>query len=265
MVTWADADAAVETERSRRIKRVENMTLITALTLLLCAIWLAWPSLRSLMNGDGVVLTSFGAPLVLLVWGIFIQDLTLDDATARARVSSASAVAWPPLICLGALGLDQTISATALGSLLIMFAGITCRQWSHRTMRGNFGVLRYRAILTGIGSLSAIALTLSNGGSFTTLPVALAGLVCALAIVDTVYSWTVGDDQKVERKAFRKRLDQLENRLLELKAEGAAVSQAASLLTTAKEEGHLDPVYGMRLLDESEDCLLYTSPSPRDS
>ena len=255
MVTWADADAAVEAERSRRIKRVENMTLITALTLLLCAIWLAWPSLRSLINGDGVVLTSFGAPLVLLIWGIFIQDLTLDDATARARAASASTVAWPLLLCLGALGLDQTIAATTAGSLLIMFAGVTCRQWSHRTMRGHFGVLRYRAILTGIGSLSAIALTLSNGGSFTTLPVGFAGLVCVFAIVDTVYSWTVGDDQKVERKAFRMRLDQLESRLLELKAQGAAVAQAASLLTTAKEEGHLDPVYGMRLLDESEEDM----------
>ena len=66
MVTWADADAAVEAERTLRIKRVENATLITALTLLLCAVWLAWPSLRGLMNGDGVVLTSFGAPLVVL-------------------------------------------------------------------------------------------------------------------------------------------------------------------------------------------------------
>ena len=36
------------------------------------------------MNGDGVVLTSFGAPLLLLIWGIFVQDVTLDDA-ARSR------------------------------------------------------------------------------------------------------------------------------------------------------------------------------------
>ena len=47
----------------------------------------------------------------------------------------------------------------------------------------------------------------------------------------------------------------MENRLLELKAQGAAVAQAASLLTTAKEEGHLDPDYGMRLLDESEEDM----------
>ena len=104
MVTWADADAAVEAERTLRIKRVENATLITALTLLLCAVWLAWPSLRGLMNGDGVVLTSFGAPLVVLIWGIFVQDLTLDDPAARSRVASATTVAWPLLMALGALG-----------------------------------------------------------------------------------------------------------------------------------------------------------------
>ena len=79
--------------------------------------------------------------------------------------------------------------------------------------------------------------------------------VCVLAVADTGYTWTVGADQKVERKRFKQRLDRLETRLLELKAQGAAVAQAASLLTTAKEEGHLDPTYGMRLLDESEEDM----------
>ena len=254
MVTWADADAAVEAERTLRIKRVENATLITALTLLLCAVWLAWPSLRGLMNGDGVVLTSFGAPLVVLIWGIFVQDLTLDDPAARSRVASATTVAWPLLMALGALGFHGTTSAKA-GSGLVLVSGWLCRSLSHRTMRGHFGVLRYRAILTGIGSLSALAFTLTSGGAFSDAPMVLALTVCTLAVADTAYTWTVGDDQKVERKQFRQRLDRLETRLLELKAQGAAVAQAASLLTTAKEEGHLDPAYGMRLLDESEEDM----------
>lgn len=254
MVTWADADAAVETERLARIKRVENATLGTALLLLLCALWLAWPSMRGLINGDGVVLSSFGAPLLLIVWGIFVQDLTLDEAVARSRVASATTVAWPPLLCLGALGLGEGTAQTA-GSVLILLAGIACRQLSHRTMRGHFGVLRYRAILTGIGSLSAVALAMTQGEGFDTVSGLVATAVCALGLADTVYSWTVGDDQKVERKHFKKRLDVLELRLLELKAQGAAVAQAASLLTTAKEEGHVDPVYGMRLLDESEEDM----------
>ena len=254
MVTWADADAAVEAERAQRVKRVENTTMLTALSLLVCAVWLAWPSIQGLMAGDGVVLTSFGAPLVLLVWGIFVQDLTLDDAVARSRVASATSVAWPVLLCLGALGLDGDRSQIA-GCVLILFSGITCRQLSQRTMRGNFGVLRYRAVLTGIGSASAVALTLTQSETLVSLSGGTAALVSLFGVLDTVYTWTVGDDQKAERKRFKKRLDALENRLLELKAQGAAVAQAASLLTTAKEEGHLDPDYGMRLLDESEEDM----------
>ena len=254
MVTWADADAAVEAERAQRVKRVENATLLTALSLLVCAIWLAWPSIKGLMGGDGVVLTSFGPPLVLLIWGIFVQDLTLDDAVARSRVASATSIAWPILLCLGALGFEGNRYQVA-GSALILFAGLMCRQLSIRTMRGNFGVLRYRAVLTGIGSASAVALTLTQSESLASLSGGSAGLVSLFAVVDTVYTWTVGDDQKAERKRFKKRLDGLETRLLELKAQGAAVAQAASLLTTAKEEGHLDPEYGMRLLDESEEDM----------
>ena len=254
MVTWADADAAVEAERALRIKRVENATLVSALTLLLCAVWLAWPSIRGLSNGDGVVLASFGAPLLVLIWGIFVQDLTLDDGAARSRVASATSVAWPLLMCLGALGFEGDVPAMA-GSGLVLLSGFLCRQLSHRTMRGNFGVLRYRAILTGIGTLSALALTLTAGETLTEPPMMLALGISAFAMADTAYTWTVGDDQKAERKRFRQRLDRLETRLLELKAQGAAVAQAASLLTTAKEEGHLDPDYGMRLLDESEEDM----------
>ena len=254
MVTWADADAAVEAERAVRIKRVENATLVSALTLLLCAVWLAWPSIRGLSNGDGVVLASFGAPLLVLIWGIFVQDLTLDDGAARSRVASATSIAWPLLMCLGALGFEGDVPAMA-GSGLVLLSGVMCRQLSHRTMRGNFGVLRYRAILTGIGTLSALALTLTAGETLTEPPMMLALGIAAFAMADTAYTWTVGDDQKAERKRFRQRLDQLETRLLELKAQGAAVAQAASLLTTAKEEGHLDPDYGMRLLDESEEDM----------
>ncbi len=254
MVTWADADAAVEAERTQRVKRVENATLFTALSLLVCAIWLAWPSIKGLMEGDGVVLTSFGPPLVLLIWGIFVQDLTLDDAVARSRVASATSIAWPILLCLGALGLEGNRYQLA-GSALILFAGLMCRHLSNKTMRGNFGVLRYRAVLTGIGSASAVALTLTQSASLVSLSGGTAGLVSVFAVLDTVYTWTVGDDQKAERKRFKKRLDGLETRLLELKAQGAAVAQAASLLTTAMEEGHLDPEYGMRLLDESEEDM----------
>ena len=255
MVTWADTDAAIEAVRFTRQKRVETTTLVTALSLLLCAIWLAWPSLKALVNGDGVVLTSFGAPLLLLLWGIFVQDATLDDPNARSRLGSSTAVAWPILLSLGALGLEPALTQPMLGSLLVLVVGLLCRTVSRQTMRGNFGVLRYRSVLTGIGTVSAMVLAVTQIEALSSLAGLGACLVVVFAVSDTLYTWTVGDDKKAERKAFRKRLDQLEHRLLQLKAEGAAVAQAASLITTAKEEGHLDPDYGMRLLDESEEDM----------
>ena len=36
-----------------------------------------------------------------------------------------------------------------------------------------------------------------------------------------------------------------------LRSQGAAVDQASSLVMTAKEEGHIDPSFGMRLLKEA--------------
>ena len=255
MVTWADADAAVEAERLARIKRVESMTMFTALTLLACAVWLAWPTLDAMASGEGVVLASLGAPLLLVIWGIFVQDLTLDEPAARTRVGSATAIAWPVLMTIGVLEMEAEVSFVTGGSLLVVVAGWICRGMANHTMRGHFGVLRYRSILTGIGTASAVVLTLTQAETIVSFSGLLALGVCGFAVFDTLISWTVGDDKKADRKAFRKRLDRLELRLLELKAQGAAVAQAASLLTTAKEEGHLDPEYGMRLLDESEEDM----------
>ena len=255
MVTWADADAAIEAQRAQRLKRVENMTLLTALLLLMSAVWLAWPSMQSMVNGEGVVLTAFGPPVVLLIWGIFVQDLTLDDASARSRLGASSALAWPVLLCVGALSLDIENRAASAGGVLIFIVGLSCRSTARRTMRGHFGVLRYRSILTGIGSASALVLAITQTSTLQSISGAAALLVSISALGETAYTWTVGDEQKEERKVFRKRLDRLEMRLLELKAQGAAVAQAASLLTTAKEEGHVDPEYGMRLLDQSEEDM----------
>jgi len=255
MVSWADADAAIEAERAARVKRVEHMTLFTALTLLVCAVWLAWPTVKALIAGEGIVLSDLGAPLLLVIWGIFVQDLTLDDPAARTRVGSVTSISWPVLAVLGALGMDLSDRLTLVGSGLLLVVGAVCRRAASTTMRGHFGVLRYRAVLTGIGTASACVLALTQSVQLNSVAGGGALAVCLLAVGDTVYAWTVGDEQKTERKAFRKRLDQLENRLLELKAQGAAVAQAASLITTAKEEGHLDPEYGMRLLDESEEDM----------
>lgn len=255
MVTWADVDSAIESERQRRAKRVDSVTMATALLILICAIWLAWPTLSDLFSDKGVSLAGFGAPMLLLFWGIILQDLALDDPAARSRIGASTTVAWPVLMVIGALGLEAELNGTTVGSVLVMAVGWFCRLQSRTLLRGGFDVLRFRSILTGIGSASATILLFSQAADYTQVLSFIAPLVVLLSVVDTTYAWMVGDDQKILRKAFKKRLDALELRLLELKSQGAAVDQAASLLTTAREEGHLDPKYGMRLLDEGEEDM----------
>jgi len=43
--------------------------------------------------------------------------------------------------------------------------------------------------------------------------------------------------------------------VMNLKSKGSAVAQAASLVMTAREEGHRDPIWGMRLLDEADEDI----------
>jgi hypothetical protein len=67
--------------------------------------------------------------------------------------------------------------------------------------------------------------------------------------------WFGKDDQRELRKKFNTRLNSMEERILILKSEGAAVDQAASLIMTAREEGHREPDWGMRLLNEAEEDI----------
>ncbi|MBT5661467.1 MAG: hypothetical protein HOI79_05290, partial [Euryarchaeota archaeon] len=209
MVTWADVDSAIESERQRRAKRVDTVTMAAALLILLCAIWLAWPTLSSLFSDKGVALAGFGAPMLLLFWGIILQDLALDDPAARSRIGASTTIAWPVLMVIGALGLEAELNGGLVGSILVMSVGWFCRAQSRTLLRGGFDVLRFRSILTGIGCASATTLLFSQSADYTEIISFIAPLIVLLSVVDTVYAWMVGDDQKVLRKAFKKRLDEL--------------------------------------------------------
>ena len=228
--------------------------MFTALLMLGAAAWLAWPSIDDLVSGRSVELTSFGSPLLLLLWGIFLQDLAVDAPSARSRLGAAASVAWPVLAVLSVSALNGTNTSGLLGSALVLAAALACRRTSTTVLRGSFGVLRFRSLMTGIGCLSGGVLVLT-GAPLDTTSGAVGLAVIVLAVADTVHHWFAGDEDRDLRKAFRRRLNTLELRLLEMKANGDAVAQASSLLTTAKEEGHLDVKYGMRVLDECEEDM----------
>ena len=109
--------------------------------------------------------------------------------------------------------------------------------------------------MTGLGCVAAFSLFVGDIPEAMTYEWLASFTTLVLSAAATGYIWFVGDEQRAQRKIFTRKLDSLENKLLELKAQGAAVDQASSLVMTAKEEGHIDPEYGMRLLAEAEEDI----------
>ena len=188
-----------------------------------------------------------------MLWGVIIQDIVVDDAKARSRVGGGASIIWPILLMIGALNVDFTLSTATLGSLLVIIVAFFCYKSAANTLQGNLGVLRFRSLMTGVGCLTSFSLFIGKMPESMSTHWFLTISILLISVTEVTYTWVKGDDQKEIRKRFRKLLDQVENQLLELKAKGAAVDQASSLVTTAQEEGHIDPVYGMRLLDDAQE------------
>ena len=252
---WADVDAALNAARKSRQQRLDRLTGASALLILTGAVWLMWPSLEAAMKGEPGLLEGLGYPLLVIAYGLVLQDSILDNAKARTRVGSFASIAWPVLLMIASQQLSLNGSESTLGSAMIIVVAYACFQTSSSVLRGGLDVMRWRAIMTGLGVVAAFSLFVGKIPESMTYEWLACISSLILGSVTTGYIWLVGDDQRGKRKQFSKRLDVLEIRLLELKAQGSAVDQAASLVMTAKEEGHIDPGYGMKLLDEAEEDI----------
>ena len=252
---WADVDAAIDAARQARKQRIERLTTASSLVILSGAVWLMLPNLQTALKGDSGLLEGLGYPLLIIAYGLILQDSVLDDAKARTRIGSFACIAWPVLLMLAAKHLNTEENTALLGSAFLIVVAYACYQTSSNVLQGGLDVLRWRAIMTGLGGVAAFSLFVGEMPESMTYEwiASIASLVAA--IVATGYIWFVGDDQRGQRKIFTKRLDGIESQLLQLKADGAAVDQASSLVMTAKEEGNIDPEYGMKLLDEAEEDI----------
>ena len=255
MEAWADVEKAIQAEKLMRHQKMNNLVNFSAFTLLGAAIWLAWPALNSAIEGKSGIISGLGLPIIILIWGVVVQDIVVDDAKARSRVGGGASIVWPILLMIGALNFDFTLSAETLGSALVVIIALSCYNSSTKTLQGNLGVLRFRSLMSGVGCLTSFSLFIGNMPEQMTLHWIVTVSILMLCFAEVSYTWVKGDDKKEIRKKFRKRLDRIENQLLELKAQGAAVDQASSLVTTAQEEGHIDPEFGMRLLDDAEENI----------
>jgi len=252
---WADVDAALIAARQSRQQRLERLTSSSALLILIGAVWLMWPSLQSALKGESGLFEGLGYPLLIIAYGLILQDSVLDEAKARTRIGSFASIAWPVFLIIASKYLNPGDTALALGSVFIIIVAYACFQTSSTVLRGGLDVMRWRAIMTGLGVVAAFSLFIGEIPDTMTYEWLASLTSLGVASIATAYIWFVGDDQRVERKAFAKRLDGIETYLLQLKAQGAAVDQASSLVMTAKEEGHINPNYGMKLLDQAEEDI----------
>ena len=97
---FVDLQDAVDAEIQHRLGKIEKLSTFSAFAMLGAATWLAWPALQSAMEG-GPLITGLGYALIVLVWGIFVQDLGVLSGTGLSRVGAAATIAWLPLLVIG--------------------------------------------------------------------------------------------------------------------------------------------------------------------
>ena len=255
MDEWADVEGAIKAAIKQRQNRLQTLTGISAMLILTSAVWLIWPNITSAIKGESGLFSVLGLPLLVLVWGLMVQDLGLSDPKSRTRVGATASIAWPVLLIIAAQKFTLDTNSEAIGSVMIGIVSFSCLYSSKFILTGGLDVLRFRSVMTGIGGLAAFSLFVGDIPEPSSINWYANVSVIVVAVAYTCYIWVAGDDQRELRKKFQKRLDKLEIRLLELKSQGSAVDQASSLVITAREEGHVDPELGMRLLNNAEEDI----------
>ena len=248
---FVDLEEAIKSESKNRLDKVEKLAGLSAFALLGAAIWLAWPTLMDSMSGESIT-SDLKYGLIIIAWGIFVQDLGILDKKSRSRIGTISTVAWLPLAVVAASELEGNYSEK-LGMVILLITSAALFSTSRSILQGDVAVMKFRALMGLMGLIFAgsllVTIDFSDNHSYIQIGLCVVGL--ALVAID----WFGNDEQRPLRKKFDARLNAIEERILILKSNGSAVDQAASLIMTAREEGHRDPEWGMRLLDEAEEDI----------
>lgn len=252
MDTWADVDAAFEAVMDQRKKRQDNLTIISTILIFSSTIWLIAPSIQPALQGEGGLIQALGLPLIVIIWALQVDEYVNGDAKGNTRAASAATIAWAPLLWIG---LSPVITSQTpeniLAALILVAISYVCFSYSNAVLRGALNVLRYKAIMQFLGIAATASLYLPEQYQITTSGGILGASILLLSTIHLIYTWTNGDEDRGLRREFRKRLDEVQDRMLEIKASGIKIDQANSLVMTASEEGHIDPQLGMRLLDDA--------------
>ena len=248
---FIDLDEAIKAESKNRLNRIEKRAGFSAIAMLGAAVWLAWPTLKSGMSGDSLN-SDLVYAMIIIGWGVFVQDLGLMDQKSRSRIGIISTIAWLPLAIVAVSYLEGNISEMT-GMVVLLMVSYALFSTSRSILEGDVAVMKFRALMGLLGFVLSVSLltTISLDDTSAYLKIAL----CTIGLILVCMDWFGKDDQRELRKKFDARLNLMEERILILKSEGAAVDQAASLIMTAREEGHREPDWGMRLLNEAEEDI----------
>ena len=255
MDAWSDVEGAIQAAIKQRTERLEKLVAASSMLILIGAIWLVWPTLSAAIKGEGGLLNGLGMPIIILIWGLLVQDIGLTNPSTRTRVGASATIAWPVLLMIASKELASVSQLTVIGPVLVAIAAAACFLYSKSVLRGGLDVQRFRSLMTGVGFVAAFSVFVGDIPEPSSTTWFTSVTVLGVTAILTVHIWVSGDEHKGLRRQFRKRLDYLETRILILKTENAAVDQASSLIMTAREEGHVDPELGMKLLDDAEEDI----------
>jgi len=248
---FIDLEEAIKSESKSRLDKVEKLAGLSALVLLSAAVWLAWPTLKSGMVGNSLNSDLMYA-LIIIAWGVFVQDLGIMDKKSRSRIGIIATVAWLPLAVVALSHFEGKISEL-IGMSILLIVSYALFATSREILQGDVAVMKFRSVMGVLGFVLSASLLATVDFDYTSAYLQTG--ICAIGLLLVLRDWFGNDDQRGLRKQFDSRLNKLEERILILRSQGAAVDQAASLIMTAREEGHREPEWGMRLLNEAEEDI----------
>ncbi|MEL0100389.1 MAG: hypothetical protein VW862_01645, partial [Euryarchaeota archaeon] len=219
---FVDLQEAVDAEIEHRMDKIEKLSSFSAFAMLGAATWLAWPALQSAMAG-GPLITGLGYSLIVLFWGIFVQDLGILSGSGLSRVGAATTIAWLPLLIIGFSQIEGN-NSEIVGSVIIIAIGVALLKISRTILSGDIAVMKFRAIMGFLGCVLAGSLLATADTSTISFQIQIGTI--GLGLLTVGLDWFGNDENRGLRKEFDVRLNKLETRILRLKSQGSAVDQA---------------------------------------
>ena len=149
MDAWSDVEGAIQAAIKQRNARLEQLVAASSMLILLGAIWLVWPTLSAAAKGEGGLLNGLGMPILVLIWGLLVQDIGLTEPSSRTRVGASATIAWPVLLMIRVKSWSVFPNCPYWAGLVAVAALLV--SYSKVRFKRRIDVQRFRSLMTGVG------------------------------------------------------------------------------------------------------------------